>query len=147
MTDSTLPLTTAAADKSAERRRSQRVQIVMHVLVRGVSAGQKFEEDASTVMVNANGCMLMLKTAVVKAQQVSLVNPATTEELPCRVVFLGRRAEGKTEVGLEFAEASPLFWRINFPPEDWNAAERKRPDAPSHRPPLPRPPSPAPAKK
>lgn len=146
MTDSTLPLTSAGADKSSERRRSQRVQIIMPVLVRGVSGGQKFEEEASTVMVNANGCMLMLKAPVVKAQQVSLVNPATTEELPCRVVFLGRKAEGKTEVGLEFAEASPLFWRINFPPEDWNAAERKRPDAPSQRPPLPRQ-QPSPAKK
>lgn len=146
MTDSILPLTSTAADKSAERRRSQRVQIIMPVLVRGISAGQKFQETATTVMVNANGCMLMLKTPVVKAQQVSLVNPATTEELPCKVVFLGRKAEGKTEIGLEFAEASPLFWRINFPPEDWNAAERKRPDAPSQRPPLPRAQAPTPKK-
>jgi len=129
MTDSTLPVAGATADKASERRRSQRVQIVMPVLVRGTSGGQAFEEEASTVMVNANGCMLMIKTAVVKAQQISLVNPATTEELPCKVVFIGRKSEGKSEVGVEFAEASPLFWRINFPPEDWNAAERKRPES------------------
>jgi hypothetical protein len=140
MTDQTLPFVGgAAADKSSERRRSQRVQIIMPLIVRGTTGSNKFEEEASTVMVNANGCMLMLKAPVVKAQQVSIVNPATTEELPCRVVFLGRKAEGKTEVGLEFAEASPLFWRINFPPEDWNAAERKRPESGAPRPIPPRP--------
>jgi hypothetical protein len=128
MTEQTLPLAGATADKSSERRRSQRVQIIMPVLVRGVSGGQAFQEEATTMMVNANGCMLLLKAPLVKAQQVSIVNPTTTEELPCKVVFLGRKADGKTEIGLEFAEASPLFWRINFPPEDWNAAERKRPD-------------------
>jgi len=137
MTDQAFPSNAATADKSADRRRSQRVQIVMPVIVRGTSGGQPFQENTSTVMVNANGCMLMLKASVLKGHQVSLVNPATTEELPCRVVFHGRRAEGKTEVGLEFAEASPLFWRINFPPEDWNAAERKRPDS-SSRPNLPK---------
>lgn len=129
MIDSTFPAGGAGAttDKS-DRRRSQRVQIVMPVLVRGTSGGAAFQEEASTVMVNANGCMLMMKTPVVKAQQISLVNPTTTEELPCKVVFIGRKGDGNTEVGVEFAEASPLFWRINFPPEDWNAAERKRPE-------------------
>jgi hypothetical protein len=136
MTEQTLPSAGATADKSADRRRSQRVQIIMPVLVRGASGGQTFQEEATTMMVNANGCMLMLKAALVKGQQVSIVNPTTTEELPCKVVFLGRKADGRTEIGLEFAEASPLFWRINFPPEDWNAAERKRPES-SPRPNLP----------
>ncbi len=113
----------------AEKRRTQRVQITMPVLVRGTNGGQSFEEEALTISMNANGCMLLLAMPVKRAQQVSIVNPKTAEELPCSVVYVGKKMDGKTEVGLEFAEASPLFWRIAFPPEDWDPSERKRPTA------------------
>jgi hypothetical protein len=57
-----------------------------------------------------------------------MINPKTAEELPGRVVSLGKREDRKTAVGIEFNEPSPLFWRINFPPDDWlTSADRKRP--------------------
>jgi hypothetical protein len=43
------------------------------------------------------------------------------------VIFLGKKDGDKLEVGIEFSEPSALFWRVNFPPEDWNPEERKRP--------------------
>jgi hypothetical protein len=105
-------------------RRTQRVQIAMPVLVRG----RQFEEATSTVAVNAHGCLVMLKTPVLREDQVSLVNPKTAEELPSKVVSLGKPEEGKIPVGIEFGEPSPLFWKINFPPDDWvTSVERKRP--------------------
>jgi hypothetical protein len=105
-------------------RRTQRVQIAMPVLVRG----RQFEEATSTVAVNAHGCLVMLKTPVLREDLVSLVNPKTAEELPSRVVSLGKPEEGKIPVGIEFGEPSPLFWKINFPPDDWvTSVERKRP--------------------
>ena len=107
-------------------RRTQRVQIAMPVLVRG----RQFEEATSTVAVNAHGCLVMLKTPVLREDQVSLVNPKTAEELPSKVVSLGKPEEGKVPVGIEFGEPSPLFWKINFPPDDWvTSVERKRPGA------------------
>jgi hypothetical protein len=33
---------------------------------------------------------------------------------------------GKSEIGLEFSEPRPAFWRVAFPPEDWSL---KHPDA------------------
>ena len=119
----------------AERRRSQRVNIAMPVLVRGKRAGQPFEEQALTISVNAHGCMVRLATAVTRGQEVAIVNVKTVEELPCKVTFLGQKEGGKTEVGLEFVEPSPVFWRIAFPPEDWDPSERKRPGG--SRPPTP----------
>jgi hypothetical protein len=108
------------------QRRTQRVQIAMPVLVRG----RNFEEATITVAVNAHGCQVMLKTAVSREDHISLVNPKTAEELPSKVVSLGKPEEGKVPVGIEFAEPSPLFWKINFPPEDWvTSLERKRPGA------------------
>ena len=132
------PGTTADA-LNAERRRTQRVQIAMPVIVRNKEAKAGFEEKTHTVSVNANGCLVKLQAQVSRTQRVFLVNPQTTEELPCTVMFIGKKDGGKFEVGLEFAEASPIFWRISFPPEDWDPAERKRPTQnPGPLPPLPR---------
>jgi hypothetical protein len=129
MSDTKASIPGAAAD-SAERRRSLRVNITMPILVRGKVAGQSFEEESSTVSVNAHGGMIRLVAKVARMQQISLINPKTTEEMPCTVTFLGQKENGKTEVGVEFVEPSPLFWRIAFPPEDWDPSERKRPASP-----------------
>ena len=112
---------------SSDRRRTQRVHIAMPIIVRCRDAKPPFEEKTHTVSVNANGCLLRLQAPVVRTQKLLLVNPQTTEELPCTVTFLGKKDSGKTEVGIEFAEASPLFWRISFPPDDWDPSERKKP--------------------
>jgi c-di-GMP-binding flagellar brake protein YcgR len=113
-------------DSSADRRRSHRVNIAMPVLIRGMKGTQPFEEQAQTISVNAHGCMMRMATPIARSQEVSIVNTKTAEELPCAVTFIGQKENGKTEVGVEFAEVSPLFWRIAFPPEDWDPSERKR---------------------
>jgi hypothetical protein len=111
-------------------RRSQRVQIAIPVVVRGAD----FRETTFTVTVNAHGGIVMLTAKVSRGDEVWLINPRTSEEMPAKVVFLGNPKGGKIPVGVEFSEASPLFWKINFPPADWHAsAERKRPG--SNRPP------------
>jgi hypothetical protein len=107
-------------------RRTQRVQIAMPVIVRGA----RFEEATITVAVNAHGCLVMLKSEILRDQHVSLINPKTAEELPSRIVSIGKPEDGKLPVGIEFSEPSPLFWQINFPPDDWlTSSERKRPGA------------------
>ena len=124
----------------AERRRSHRVNIAMPVLVRGKKGTQAFEEEALTISVSAHGCMVRMTNQVARGQEIAIVNKKTAEELPCAVTFLGQKDSGKTEVGVEFAEPSPLFWRIAFPPEDWDPSERKRSGQPSKPPgPLPKP--------
>jgi hypothetical protein len=115
------------SESLAERRRSHRVQIAMPVLIRGKKSGQPFEEQTHTISVNAHGCMVRLSTPVTRSQEISIINPKTAEELPCTVSFIGQRDGGRLEVGVEFAESSPVFWRIAFPPEDWDPSERKRP--------------------
>ncbi|HVB54885.1 MAG TPA: PilZ domain-containing protein [Candidatus Acidoferrales bacterium] len=113
------------AESHVAVRRTQRVQIAMPVLVRGPN----FQEMATTVAVNAHGCLVLLNAPLLfhRNQEIFLVNPKTAEELPGRVVSLGKLEDGKIPVGVQFAEPSPLFWRINFPPDDWHtSAERKR---------------------
>jgi hypothetical protein len=76
-----------------------------------------------------------LEARVGRMQHVEIVNPKTAEELPCKVTFMGQSDGTKTEIALEFMEPSPLFWRIAFPPVDWDPSERKRPG--SSAPPVP----------
>ena len=123
----------AAAESGSERRRSHRVHIAMPVVVRGKNGDMPFTEEAQTVTVNAHGCMIRLAAKLVRGQELAIVNPKTVEELPCTVSFIGQKNSGKTEVGLEFIEPSPLFWRITFPADDWDPAERKQPTSSSTR--------------
>lgn len=132
MTNGKEPPPSLAGQNYNKLRRTQRVHIQMAVIVRGTSKGKPFEEETKTTTVNANGCLVSLASAVTRGQQVSIVNSKTVEELTCNVAFISENKGSKTEVGLEFTEPSPLFWRIGFPPEDWSESmERKRVPAPS----------------
>lgn len=113
------------------RHRTTRVHIAIPVFIYGNNeSGPPFKEITQTVAVNANGCLIELATLVVKEQPLLLTNLKTNEEMACTVVTQGNIVNGKTEVGLRFAQPSPRFWGIGFPPEDWDPAERKRPMPP-----------------
>jgi len=112
----------------------------MPVLIRGKKGAQPFEEEAQTISVSAHGCMVRVATPLARNQEIAIVNTKTAEELPSTVTFIGQKDNAKTEVGVEFAEPSPLFWRIAFPPEDWDPSERKRSGTPRPAaPPAPKP--------
>jgi hypothetical protein len=113
---------TIRTNKNMKARRSQRVFLGMDVIVAGERlAGTKFAEHTTTVVVNAHGALVLLKEMVREQQLLRIRNEKTGEEQPCRVVDVGESREGRMEVGIEFIEPSPRFWRISFPPEDWNS--------------------------
>lgn len=126
MAETKAPVPPPNPEAYEKRRRTQRVQIMMPVLVRGTHKGHPFEEPTHTITVNAHGCLVLMKSSVDRSQEVMLVNSKTAEELPCQVMFVGQRDGERVQVGLQFAERSPLFWRIMFPPEDWDPSQRKR---------------------
>jgi len=103
------------------RRRSQRVLMQVQVRISGAdSMGKDFEEFAETLAINAHGALILLSARVTSGSKVKLENKRTQEEQECHVVFLGPVRAGKCEVGLEFSEPRPTFWRVAFPPEDWS---------------------------
>jgi PilZ domain len=104
----------------ASRRRSQRVLMQVHVRIRGTdSLSKSFEEQAVTLAINAHGALISLKHRLTGGSKVQMRHNMTDEEQECHVVHLGQVRDGKTEVGLEFSEPRPGFWRVAFPPEDW----------------------------
>jgi hypothetical protein len=92
----------------------------VHVRIRGTdSLNKSFEEQAVTLAINAHGALVGMKHRLSGAAKVHMRHNMTDEEQECHVVHLGQVRDGKTEVGLEFSEPRPGFWRVAFPPEDW----------------------------
>jgi hypothetical protein len=105
---------------SGVRRRSQRVLMQVAVRIHGNDAqGKSFEETTETLAINAHGALVLLEARLTSGANVKLQHKRTEEEQECRVVFLGPVRSGKAEIGLEFSEPRPAFWRVAFPPEDW----------------------------
>jgi hypothetical protein len=122
----------------ANQRRSQRVLLAVPLRVSGKRTnGEPFVEHAKTLIVNAHGALLQLQEPVREGQTLSVRNITTGEEMPCKVVDLSSGANGVSEIGVEFEQPSPRFWRVSFPPADWSTRnpEAKRfapsPSAPS----------------
>jgi hypothetical protein len=109
------------------RRRSQRVLMQVAICIRGNDAqGKAFEEYTETLAINAHGALVLLEARVTSGATVKLKHKRTEEEQECHVAFLGPVRSGRAEIGLEFCEPRPSFWRVAFPPEDWSP---KHPEA------------------
>jgi PilZ domain len=104
----------------SNRRRSQRVllRIPIQVIARGPD-NVHVSESTYTVVVSAHGALIYLNLPVALGQVIVVKNPETGDEQAGRVAFRNTRADGKTEVGLEFVQPAPHFWRVSFPPSDW----------------------------
>jgi hypothetical protein len=107
---------------SANQRRSQRILLSVPLEVSGKRAdGAAFQETAATVAVNAHGALALLRERVQLEQVLLVKNMATSEKVACVVKDLNDGENGTFEVGLEFSEPRPRFWRVAFPPTDWNS--------------------------
>jgi hypothetical protein len=109
---------TAFALDLAERRRSSRLHIRVALVICGQSPEQQyFQEETSTLSINAHGALVPLATEVTLGQRLLILNPQTWNERAGRVTRLGALAGGRTEVGIEFPEAAPEFWPESAPPK------------------------------
>jgi hypothetical protein len=109
-------------DDPANRRRSERVMLQMAVTVlTETPEGEQVREDTQTLVVNAHGGLLKLKTEVQVGQPLILVNPKNKMEQGCRVVRTEQPSPDYFAVAFEFNHPAPGFWPVVFPPADWDA--------------------------
>jgi hypothetical protein len=119
--------TTTNTAEHAIPRRSSRVFHKMRVQAQGrAHNGKKFKESCHTLVVNAHGCLLVLKHEVDDGEMIVLVNPETQEEQECRIVYLGEMNDRGQRVGVEFLTPAPHFWGLEFGDATF-AGERKTP--------------------
>ena len=73
-----------------------------------------FLDPTRAIVVSAHGCLITLSASVRLGEMLILRNVANREEQDCRVVYLGEKQGGRTEVGFRFA--APQFWRLEHSP-------------------------------
>jgi hypothetical protein len=105
----------------SERRKSERWAQLVPVLIYGSDADkQPFHEETETLDINEDGCAFPLNTPVVRGQALFITNMRNQAERECRVVHIGKRANGKTKVGINFLKPGtnpslpghdPDFWQ------------------------------------
>jgi hypothetical protein len=112
-----------AIDKG--RRRSMRVMLSIAVMIRAKNRDGKtfFDEETKTLVVNAHGALIHLRSEVIANEKITITNKATQQSEGCRIVYVGAMQDGKAQVGIEFDSPAPKFWGISFPPADWNVPE------------------------
>ena len=106
--------------EASSQRRSSRVFTRIPVRAKGVdNTGRKFRENSQTIVINAHGGLLYLQESVNIGVDLTLINPVTSEEQLCRVVYVGDTSDKGTRVGVEFLVPSPHFWGVEFAAADW----------------------------
>lgn len=110
-----------------EQRRSHRVHLAVPVMLRGKRGDQTFAEQTTTTVVNGAGGLLMTALPLQTGQTVTVTHKKTSEVQECKIAFVGMGEGNRLQVGFEFLEPAPKFWRIAFPPDNWDSSERKRP--------------------
>ena len=122
-----------------QQRRSQRVLLSVPVIVSGKREnGSSFSERTRTLVVNVHGALLLLREPVAVGQALSITNVATGEAQACTVKDTNPGQHELPEIGIEFSQPSARFWRVSFPPPEWNSRspEAKRFDKPVAPPPI-----------
>jgi hypothetical protein len=102
----------SAGDSLPERRGSPRIEMRVPVFVygHGGEACEPFHEETTSIVVNANGALVALKSRVEFGQRLLLTNAGTHEERQCRVVRFHVAGAPHGLVAIAFTESSPDFW-------------------------------------
>jgi len=107
--------------RSVKNRRSQRIELRVPVVIyRPAGEGPPFYETTETIVVSAHGALVPLKGLVATRQRLLVQNTSSGEQQECRVVSIQSEMAGPSKVAVEFARPVPKFWRIAYPPSDWN---------------------------
>lgn len=97
--------------RDIEKRRAHRVDLNAPVFLYGSADGEPFTDYSETIDVCSDGALVAINARLSPEQRILLTNLQTGQDLKCRVV----RVDNHLQVAaVEFLEACPLFWCIEF---------------------------------
>ncbi len=106
-----------------ERRRSQRVIIRVPVTLEVTLQGQLIKVSAHTVAVNIHGAMLLCSRMFDAGTKLDIQNDRSRDRVAARITRAPRESAEGYLIPIEFITASPSFWQISFPPENWKPSD------------------------
>jgi hypothetical protein len=122
-----------AADLESLTPQVCRVSAQTPVLVYGSGEqGEPFYAEGVTINIWAQGTLLSMPRSVAVGQSILLINPGSGKEVVCHVQSVEPDGTGLNQADIEFLEASPLFWGIEFSTPGDNPAENQTPHSPAH---------------
>jgi hypothetical protein len=116
-TDWTQAPTTFPVAYTEERRRSERVLLLIPVHVSGIDVrGKAFEEQTFTLSINRHGALIWLKHSSREGDRVIVTNVGTCQSCGFRMCESIDAPSGEgTAWGIECLEPDVDFWKIRFP--------------------------------
>ena len=110
----------SARKQWSKNRRSERLNLQVPVLVyRRPAEGPQFYETTHTITISAHGALIPLTELVARRQLLWVQNTNTGEQKECRVVSIQTLPRGLSNIAVEFTRPVPTFWRVAYPPADW----------------------------
>ncbi|MGH9571941.1 MAG: hypothetical protein ACRD40_00205 [Candidatus Acidiferrales bacterium] len=103
--------------------KSQRVLLRVRANIHVAVKGKLSTLQASTVSVNPQGALVLMKEALPAETRLVLEHSSTREKIACRVARAAKEMPEGFHVPVEFDSPSPGFWKIDFPPLDWRPEE------------------------
>jgi len=96
------------------QRFSKRIPLQVPVLIHGMCRDKtRFQEETSTLVVNATGGLVTLRSGVEIGDTVLVVNKTTKRSQECRVVYRGKDSQGKPQAAIAFGGPLPNFWGVS----------------------------------
>jgi hypothetical protein len=109
-----LPVPVWVTPNKKAQRSSERVVMRVPVVIYGFAKGSgAFHEDTETVVVNANGALVILKSKLELGDTAFLIHKGSRQEQEVRVAYLDAYSDRETRVGLAFKQPISDFWRKN----------------------------------
>jgi hypothetical protein len=106
-----------------ERRRSQRVIIMVPVTLELAKEGKVVKVSAHTVAVNIHGAMVICPRTLDSETKIDIVNERTRGRASARVARAPRQSAEGFLIPVEFEKPFPTFWQISFPPSNWKPTD------------------------
>jgi hypothetical protein len=106
-----------------ERRRSQRVIIMVPVTLELAKEGKVVKVSAHTVAVNIHGAMVICPRTLDSETKIDIVNERTRGRASARVTRAPRQSAEGFLIPVEFEKPFPTFWQISFPPSNWKPTD------------------------
>jgi hypothetical protein len=106
-----------------ERRRSQRVIIMVPVTLELAKEGKVVKVSAHTVAVNIHGAMVICQRTLDSETKIDIVNERTRGRASARVTRAPRQSAEGFLIPVEFEKPFPTFWQISFPPSNWKPTD------------------------
>ena len=87
--------------------------------------GEPFYVECKTIHVDPQGALLAIARTLVVGQSILLINSDSRKEMICNVKSVRPDESGLNHVDVEFSKKSRKFWRIKFPANGGDPADRE----------------------